>query len=162
MLNVVEKASVPGRLPCRAMTELRFDPHAGFNGALGMTWEHVAPDRVVVSIEVTESLLQPYGIVHGGVYCSVVEAICSTGAATWALEQGIAGVVGVSNSTDFLRAHRTGGLEAVATPIHQGRTYQIWQTVISRTSDGRQVARGQVRLHHIDDPAAVGRPEPAG
>jgi uncharacterized protein (TIGR00369 family) len=142
------------------MTDLRFDPHAGFNGVLGLTWDHVASDRVAVSLEVTEALHQPYGIVHGGVYCSVIEAICSVGAATWALERGIAGVVGVSNSTDFLRAHRTGSLEAVATPIHQGRSYQLWQTVISRTSDGKPVARGQVRLQHIDDPAAAGRPAP--
>lgn len=138
------------------MIDLPFEPAAGFNAHLGMDWRHLAADRVEVRIEVGDHMKQPYGIVHGGVYCSIIESMCSTGAAVWGFGQGIAGVVGMSNTTHFIRAHRDGDLEAVATPIHQGRTYQLWEAVISRASDGKQVARGQLRLHHIDDPSAVG------
>jgi len=144
-------------LACISMFESSFDPQAGFNGQLGLDWRHVAGDRVVVGIHVTDDLKQPYGIVHGGLYCSVIEAICSVGAASWGFEHGVAGVVGVSNATDFLRAHREGNLEAVATPLHQGRTYQIWQAIVSRSSDAKPIARGQVRLQHIDDPGNVGK-----
>jgi acyl-coenzyme A thioesterase PaaI-like protein len=63
--------------------------------------------------------------------------------------------VGVANQTDFLRPHRTGTLEALATPVHQGRTQQLWVTVISRISDGKPVARGQVRLQVVE----IGRDE---
>ena len=62
---------------------------------------------------------QPYGIVHGGVHCSVVETLASVGAATWLGEQGQ--VVGVNNNTDFYRAVREGRMTSTATPIHRGR-----------------------------------------
>ncbi|NIP82167.1 MAG: thioesterase, partial [Gemmatimonadetes bacterium] len=60
----------------------------------------------------------------------------STGAAIWAMERGMAGVVGVSNATDFLRAHRDGPLTAEAVPVHRGRSQQLWEAVIRREVDG--------------------------
>ncbi len=92
---------------------------------------------------------QPYGVVHGGVYCTMVETLASTGGAIWALEQGLAGCVGVSNSTDFLRATTEGELHGVATPIHRGRSQQLWEVRVT-DGDERLVARGQVRLHNLD------------
>ncbi len=139
------------------MFDSSFDPESGFNGLLGLDWRHVGGDRVVAGIRVTDQLKQPYGIVHGGLYCSVIEAVCSVGAASWGFGHGVEGVVGVSNTTDFLRAHREGDLEAVATPVYQGRTYQIWQAIVRRDSDDKPVARGQLRVQHIDDPQNVGR-----
>jgi acyl-coenzyme A thioesterase PaaI-like protein len=63
---------------------------------------------------------------------------------------GQRGVVGVSNSTDFLRSHSVGELRAVAEPVHASRTQHIWKVVISRSSDGKPVARGQVRFQVLD------------
>ncbi len=99
---------------------------------------------------------QPYGVVHGGVYCTLVETLASTGAALWAIDQGMMGCVGVHNSTDFLRATRHGTLTAEATPIHRGRTQQLWLVTVTREEDGKAVARGQVRLQNIADAAAIG------
>jgi uncharacterized protein (TIGR00369 family) len=62
---------------------------------------------------------------------------------------GIAGVVGVSNLTDFLRPHREGRVDAIASPVFVGRTQQLWAVEISRASDGKLVARGQVRLQNL-------------
>jgi acyl-coenzyme A thioesterase PaaI-like protein len=47
-------------------------------------------------------------------------------------------------------------LRGEATPIHRGRTQQLWQVVITRQADGKVVARGQVRLQNILDPAVIG------
>lgn len=92
---------------------------------------------------------QPYGVVHGGVYCTLIETLASTGAALWAMEQGMAGAVGVANKTDFLRATTEGSLLGRATPIHRGRTQQLWQVDVTRESDGKLVAQGQVRLQNV-------------
>lgn len=97
---------------------------------------------------------QPYGVVHGGVYCTMVETLASTGGHIWALEQGLAGCVGVHNSTDFLRSTRDGTIVGEATPIHRGRSQQLWLVEITREEDGKAVARGQVRLHNITQPIA--------
>jgi uncharacterized protein (TIGR00369 family) len=94
---------------------------------------------------------QPYGIVHGGVYASLVETVASYGAGAAARELGIAGVVGVSNTTDFLRPHHEGPLEVEGTPVFVGRTQQVWQVQITRPGDGKLIARGQVRLQNLAD-----------
>ena len=39
-------------------------------------------------------------------------------------------VVGVANQTDFYRGVTDGELTATATPVHRGRTQQVWQVVI--------------------------------
>ena len=62
----------------------------------------------------------------------------------------MAGCVGVSNQTDFIRATTEGVLIGLATPIHRGRTQQLWQVAVTREDDGKLVARGQVRLQNIN------------
>ena len=64
-------------------------------------------------------------------------------------------VVGVNNNTDFLRATREGTLTAEATPIHRGRTQQLWEVRITDEND-RLVSKGQVRLANITEVAKIG------
>ena len=85
--------------------EINHDPTAGLNGLVGIEYDEVDPERVVVSLEIEERHHQPYGLVHGGTYCTLVETAASLGAALSAMERGMAGAVGVSNATDFYRSH---------------------------------------------------------
>ncbi|AEB44178.1 MULTISPECIES: PaaI family thioesterase [Micromonospora] len=118
----------------------------GFFALLGLEYGEASGDRVTVRWRVRPELLQPYGIQHGGVYCSVVETAASVGAGLWLGERGR--VVGVSNQTDFLRPVGDGELTAIATPVHRGRSQQLWQVEITDAKD-RLVARGQVRLQNL-------------
>jgi 1,4-dihydroxy-2-naphthoyl-CoA hydrolase len=128
----------------------------GLNGVLGIEFLDVGPERVTARLDVTSAHQQPYGLVHGGVHCAMIEAVASVGAALWAMERDMAGAVGVSNTTDFLRSVRSGALHAEATPVHQGRAQQLWQVTVTRDSDHRPVARGTVRLHNLDRAETVG------
>jgi uncharacterized protein (TIGR00369 family) len=119
---------------------------AGFTGLLGLRVDSVDPDRLIVRWEVEPTQWQPYGITHGGVYCTVVETVASYGGALWLGDEGQ--VVGVSNHTDFLRAVREGELVATGTPIHRGRLQQLWLVEIHDERE-RLVARGQVRLQNL-------------
>jgi uncharacterized protein (TIGR00369 family) len=123
---------------------------AGFDSELGLTYLEVTPDGGRARLEISEKLLQPWGIVHGGVYCSLIEGLSSVCAGVWLLANGGGTVVGVNNNTDFLRAIRSGTVTAVATPIHRGRRQQLWVTTIT-DQDDRVVARGQVRLQNLGD-----------
>jgi 1,4-dihydroxy-2-naphthoyl-CoA hydrolase len=123
-------------------------------GTLGLVWDEVSLDRAVAHLEATDRHFQPFGLVHGGVWCSIVESMASVGAALHVMGDGRI-VVGVSNTTDFLRAHRAGRVDAVAEPLHVGRSQQLWQVVITRSSDAKVIARGQVRLQNLD-PEVVG------
>jgi uncharacterized protein (TIGR00369 family) len=137
------------------------DDSGGFFEVIGGRYQELAPDRVVGTLDVGPQHHQPYGVVNGGVYCTMVESLGSMGGAQWAAAQeGIVGVVGVNNTTDFIRSHRDGPLRAEATPIHRGRTQQLWQVVVTRDSDGKVVARGQIRLQNVVDPEVIGGLEP--
>jgi 1,4-dihydroxy-2-naphthoyl-CoA hydrolase len=126
-----------------------FDDHA-----IGIVWDTVAADRITAHVDCGPQHHQPYGIVHGGVWCSVVETVASMSAALRVAGQGLL-CVGVSNTTDFLRSHREGRVDVVATPVHVGRVQQLWQVELTRGTDGKTVARGQVRLQNVD-PKQIG------
>jgi uncharacterized protein (TIGR00369 family) len=126
----------------------------GFNATLGTEFVEVGPDRVVLRCVIKPHLHQPYGIVHGGVYCSLVETAASVAAATWLGGKG--NVVGVANHTNFIRATREGTLTTTATPVQRGRTQQLWQVDIVDDTD-RLVARGEVRLANLTTADTLGR-----
>jgi 1,4-dihydroxy-2-naphthoyl-CoA hydrolase len=130
------------------------DVLAGFAKLLGVEFTELGADRTVLTCEITPELLQPYGILHGGVHCALVETAASVAAALWLGDRGH--VVGVANHTNFLRAVRSGRLTATATPIYRGRSQQLWQVVIT-DKGGRELARGEVRLANLAAPSALGR-----
>ena len=121
----------------------------GFDDEIGLEYLEVSPDGARAQLTISDKLLQPHGIVHGGVYCSIVESVASVSASAWLQSKGSGpNVVGVNNNTDFLRAITAGMVTAVSTPIHRGRRQQIWLIEITDTND-RMVARGQVRLQNL-------------
>lgn len=125
-----------------------------FQEVLGLELVEASGDRVVFTCPVKPHLHQPYGILHGGVYCSIVETAASVAAALWLGDKGY--VVGVVNTTNFIRAVRDGTLTATATPLQRGRTQQLWQVAIHDDAD-RLAAQGQVRLANITDADRLGR-----
>jgi uncharacterized protein (TIGR00369 family) len=126
----------------------------GLDGLLGVQHVEVGADKVVVQFTIGEHHLQPFGIPHGGIYCTVHESTASTAAYTWITEQGEDKiVVGTNNVCDFLRQAKVGDtITVTTTPIHRGRSQQLWR-VESTDQDGRLVAQGQVRLANIDQRA---------
>jgi 1,4-dihydroxy-2-naphthoyl-CoA hydrolase len=123
----------------------------GLDSHLGIRLDAASGDEVVMSWTVRPEIAQPFGIVHGGMYCTAVESSASVGAALWFRERVEHGrVVGVSNQTDFYRAVTEGVLTAVARPVHRGRSQQVWRVDIT-DKDERLVAQGQVRLQNLTD-----------
>jgi 1,4-dihydroxy-2-naphthoyl-CoA hydrolase len=118
-------------------------------GLLDVQFDETSATRVSGSIAADERHHQPWGLVHGGLYTTVIETFATTGAFEAVKDRGQQ-AVGVSNTTDFLRPHRTGRLHVLAVPIQQGRTQQLWQVEIRRPDDDKLVARGQVRLQNVD------------
>jgi 1,4-dihydroxy-2-naphthoyl-CoA hydrolase len=120
----------------------------GFDQELGLEYLEMTPDGGRARLKIQDKLLQPWGIMHGGVYCSIVESLASVSGHVWLSANGGGTVVGVNNNTDFLRAISAGTITAVSTPIHRGRRQQLWLITITGDDD-RVVARGQVRLQNI-------------
>ena len=119
-----------------------------FVAAAGFVPTEISGTRVTGHVEVGPSQHTPWGVVHGGVYCTVIESAASIGASAAVIERGQF-AVGVNNNTDFLRPMTAGRLDVVAEPIQQGRTLQLWLVTLTRHDDGKLVARGQVRLQNV-------------
>jgi uncharacterized protein (TIGR00369 family) len=124
----------------------------GLDGLLGLQIVSSTKDSTVARLEVTADHHQPFGLLHGGVLCSIVETVGSISGSVW---YG-GGVVGTSNHTNFLRAVRSRTLTAVSTPVHRGRTQQLWEVEIT-DDEGRLVAKGQLRLANLDAGAELGK-----
>ena len=117
----------------------------------GLRFEEVSGSGVRGSIELGEHHHTPWGVVHGGVYCTVIESAASIGASAAVADRGQF-AVGVNNNTDFVRPMTSGRIDVVAEPVQQGRTLQLWQVLLTRADDGKLVARGQVRLQNVPLP----------
>lgn len=134
----------------------------GLMKLMGMTVVSMSEREVIVELVVTPAHHQPMGIVHGGVYCALVETVCSIGGHFHASKRGLT-VVGVDNQTSFLKATRSGVLTARGTPLSAGRRTQLWQADI-RDADDALIATGRVRLICIEPDArlAAGAAKPGG
>jgi 1,4-dihydroxy-2-naphthoyl-CoA hydrolase len=124
-----------------------------FVAASGFEVTEIGGSRVTGHVELGPDQHTPWGVVHGGVYCTVIESAASIGASAAVLDRKQF-AVGVNNNTDFVRPMTTGRMDVVAEPIQQGRTLQLWQVVLTRADDGKLVARGQVRLQNVPLPGS--------
>ena len=117
----------------------------GWLKAMGVNITSATADEVRAELTVGPEHLQGYGIVHGGVHSGVIESLASIGAALFAFPRGQS-VVGLENSTSFIRAVRAGSkLHAVATPVTRGRRTQVWESQVL-DEENKVVATGRVRL----------------
>ena len=74
---------------------------------------------VRAQVPVTDRLKQPLGLVHGGVYATIADAVTTRGGRA------------ISNQTSFLRPITAGTIHVTARRRHQGRTTAVWETDIS-------------------------------
>ena len=91
---------------------------------LGIRTIVATPEKVVLQLEVTANVHQPFGLLHGGVSALLAEGAASVGGAV-SVESGQA-VVGTELNISHLRPMRSGLLTATATPVRKGRSVQVW------------------------------------
>ena len=125
---------------------------SGWVKEMGVRILEASGDRVTCEWDVTQKHHQGYGIVHGGVHAGVIETLASLGAALAARPQR---VVGLENSTSFIRAVRSGRLHAEARPVTRGRMTQVWEASIWDEHE-HLVAMGRVRLLCLDPQRTLG------
>lgn len=101
-------------------------PTRGLAEALGIEIQELTKERVVATMPVDERTRQPFGILHGGASVALAETVASLGAIMNVdLERFTA--VGVEINANHLRAMHDGVVTAAATPIHVGRSTQVWE-----------------------------------
>jgi 1,4-dihydroxy-2-naphthoyl-CoA hydrolase len=122
---------------------ISFEP-SPFDRHYGLELGEVSAELVTATVPVRDYLLQPVGLVHGGVYASIAEALASVGTNVAVVPDGNVGL-GMSNNSTFLRSVRSGRIHAVARPLHRGRTTWVWDVELS-DDEGRRCAVSRVTI----------------
>ena len=122
-----------------------------FVAASGFVVDEIENTRLSGHVELNEDHFTPWGVVHGGVYTTVVESAGSV-AASYAVADLGQFAVGVHNATDFLRPSTGGPASVQAEAIQQGRIQQLWQVVITDDATSKVLARGLLRLQNVPLP----------
>jgi uncharacterized protein (TIGR00369 family) len=102
----------------------------GFDRLYGLRLHAVSDEEVLASTPVRPELLQPAGLVHGGVYAAIAESIASMATALAVMPKGEM-AMGLANSTSFLRPVTEGTVHARATRVHRGSTTWVWDVVFT-------------------------------
>jgi len=109
-----------------------------FDALYGLEIGSIADDEVTATVPVRDQVKQPFGLVHGGLYAAIAEALASVGTAMVVAQEGKA-AMGLSNATSFLRPITAGTVHATARRVHRGRTTWLWDVEI-RDDDERLCA----------------------
>src|SRR5262249_55747709 len=119
----VHAAGASDRMP-RVATPGATPSMTGWTDAMGIVIVGARVDHVVAELEIADMHRQVLGAVHGGVYCGLVETATSMGASLVASARGQS-VMGLENSTSFIKATNAGLLRATAVPLASGRRSQL-------------------------------------
>ena len=107
--------------------------------------QEMTEERVVATMSVDDQpVLQPMGIVHGGVYATMAEGMASEATFQAVYPEGNI-AVGMQNSTSFLRPITSGTIHAEARRRHRGRTTWLWDVDFT-DDDGRLCAITRVTI----------------
>ena len=123
-------------------------------GVLGFEYLEADDATARGRFEVAEKHKQPFGIVHGGVYASFAEGLCSFATFVNVQKNGKI-AVGSSNFTSFLRPVMDGVVDVEARAIHRGRTSWVWECQFTNAA-GKPTAISRVTLAVIDPPSGSG------
>ena len=123
------------------MSELEASP---FDQHYGLEVGEATAELVRASVRVRREVTQPLGLVHGGVYASIAEALASLGTNIAVVPDGSVGL-GMSNHSTFLRPISAGTIHAVAHVRHRGRTTWIWDVELT-DDDARLCAVSRVTI----------------
>jgi uncharacterized protein (TIGR00369 family) len=153
--SAAELAALLSQLPPEQRTALINANLPGFDRVVGLRYDLIDDASVAATLEIEATHLQPYGLVHGGVYATLVESVCSVGAALRELPRGN-NVVGLENTTRFVRGTRLGATlraEARMTePPADGRSR--WEATITDET-GEVCATGRLTVAILAPDAAV-------
>jgi uncharacterized protein (TIGR00369 family) len=108
-------------------------------GYLGIVITEVSQSRVIGELPVVESVLAPNGYLHAGTVVTLADTVCGYGCVA-SLPEGASGFTTIELKSNHLGTTLQGTIVGVATPVHRGRTTQVWDAVVTHKESGRTLA----------------------
>ena len=120
--------------PISLLADLRSLATRGLADTIGIEVLELTASRVIATMPVDHRTRQPFGILHGGASLALAETVASLGATANVDRQEFV-AVGLEINANHLRAKPEGVVTATATPIHIGKTTQVWDVRIVDEAD---------------------------
>lgn len=96
---------------------------------LGIKFTEIGNNFLKATMPANSRTFQPMGIIHGGANVALAETIAST-AANCVVDINLFYCVGLEINANHLRSVRSGLVTGITTPIHIGRSTQVWHVEI--------------------------------
>ncbi len=110
---------------------------ANFIQALGIRFIEVSKDRVLAEMDTGAEHSNGNGVIHGGIYMAFADTLGARGAIMNLPDNCRTSTL--ESKTNFLRGAPVGRLVGDCTPVHVGRTTQVWRTIVT-DADGKKCA----------------------
>ena len=94
----------------------------------------IGEDFIIAKMPVTSKVLQPDGVLHGGATAALAESVGSA-ASYFSIDKYKQIVRGMVISCNHLKGVTDGYVYGKATPIHKGRTTQLWEIKVTDDND---------------------------
>ncbi len=114
------------------------------NEHLGIEFTEVGEDYVCAKMPVDHRTRQPYGILHGGASVVLAETLGSVGAA-FSVDINQYRCVGLDINSNHIRPVKSGFVYGKATPLHIGKSTQVWQIMITN-EEGKLVNVSRITM----------------
>jgi len=108
-------------------------------GLIGLSIVSVRPEGVESRLEVRREVLAPNGFLHAASVIALADTSCGYGCVSH-LPKGASGFTTVELKANFIGTALEGTIVCRATPLHLGRTTQVWDAAVSVEGGGAQIA----------------------
>ena len=108
-------------------------------GSLGMEILAVEPDEVRARMRVGRGICAWNGFLHAGAVVSLADTCCGY-ATVRNLPEEAAGFTTIELKSNFIGTTLEGDVTCVATPVHKGRSTQVWNAEVRAEKTGKTIA----------------------
>jgi 1,4-dihydroxy-2-naphthoyl-CoA hydrolase len=108
-------------------------------GHLGIVVTHADASKVQAELPVVPALLAPNGYLHAGTVVTLADT-CAGYGCMCALPAGATGFTTIELKSNHLGTALQGTIVAAATPVHLGKTTQVWDATVTHRETGKIIA----------------------
>ena len=108
-------------------------------GLIGLSIVAMTAEAVESRLEVRREVMAPNGFLHAATVIALADTSCGYGCVAH-LPAGASGFTTIELKANFLGTTRDGAIFCRATPVHLGRTTQVWDAVVTVEASGARIA----------------------
>ncbi len=108
-------------------------------GLLGIVITHIDRTEVRSELLVKKPLMAPNGYLHAGTVVTLADTSSGYGC-IFNLPEGATGFTTIELKSNHLGTAREGTVLCRATPVHLGKTTQVWDAVVTHKESGKTIA----------------------